>query len=451
MFVKSLQYSPTSCGNYISDSALISSNSRQSDFCTRLCLETDYTYSIGGVVCLLTLTYSNKCLPYAFNPETRDRFSCFSRADIRQFLNLLKVRMYRAGVSYKYFLCCEFGDNTKRPHYHLLGFLHDKTSIKIFLDTIREIWTYGIVFPAPYGNPYVASLLRSPRNGASYASKYVCKDVAFWSLPALKRYVEYINKQHDDNYISSLKDALPRIYESNGIGEIGLNQFSDFNKLLHDGLFNPLTKKFTKVPYYLMNKYLYRFIPSLDNRTGKNNKRLYDRVLKASYNDLCSYKLNIFNSYESKVNSLLSSAVSDFDYSKFDSLCDKLCDSLSIDKLKCVSYICRYSSFVRIYSASFAEQFFDFSDLFSFDVIREFLCLNADTQLRYSLDSVRASSGSFSTVFPDFQPVISLFDDCVNMLDDYFTFVSEKRISDLHASWALSRKLKKLNFDPKLC
>ena len=200
-----------------------------------------------------------------------------------------------------------------------------------------------------------------------------------------------------------------------------------------------------------MNKYLYRFIPSLDNRTGKNNKRLYDRVLKASYNDLCSYKLNLFNSYESKVNSLLSSSVSDFDYSKFDSLCDKLCDSLSIDKQKCVSYICRYSSFIRLYSASFAEQFFDFSDLFSFDVIREFLCLNADTQLRYSLDSVRASSGSFSTVFPDFQPVISLFDDCVNMLDDYFTFVSEKRISDLHASWALSRKLKKLNYDPKLC
>ncbi|AIN52143.1 replication initiator [Microviridae IME-16] len=186
MFIRSKQYYPVSSGNFISDSTLISSNSRQSDFCTRLCVETHHTYNIGGVVCLLTLTYSNDCLPYAINSATSERFPCFSRLDIRKFLNLLKVRMYRANVSYKYFLCCEFGDKTKRPHYHLLGFLHNKDHIKIFLDTIREIWSYGIVFPAPYGNPYAAAVLRSPRNGAAYASKYVCKDLSFWSLPALK-------------------------------------------------------------------------------------------------------------------------------------------------------------------------------------------------------------------------------------------------------------------------
>lgn len=451
MFVKSSQYASVCRGNFVTDSSLISSNSRQSDFCTRLCLETDYIYRLGGVVCLLTLTYSNSHLPYAFNPVTRERFSCFSRCHIRQFLNLLKVRMYRAGVSYKYFICCEYGDRTKRPHYHLLGFLHDKKTIKVFLDTVREIWCHGIVFPAPFGNPYEAAVLRSPRNGAAYASKYVCKDVSFWSLPALKRYVDYIAKQSDDDYISSLKDALPRLYESNGIGCVGLEQFSDFNKLLKDGLFNPLSKKFTKVPSYLMNKYLYDFVPAFDGRLGKKNKPLYDRVLKASYDDLFAYKMSVFNSYESKVKSLLAASVSDFDYQKFDSLLKFLSDSLSIDRERSVDYVCRYAQFVRLYSSCFSEQFFDFHDLFDFAVIREFVCLNADTACRFALSPVRSSAGSVVSVFIDFQDVVRVFDECVSMLDVFFTAVSERRISDMRKSWELSRKLKKLNFDPNLC
>lgn len=451
MFVKSSQYASVCRGNFVTDSSLISSNSRQSDFCTRLCLETDYTYRLGGVVCLLTLTYSNSHLPYAFNPVTRERFSCFSRSHIRQFLNLLKVRMYRAGVSYKYFICCEYGDRTKRPHYHLLGFLHDKKTIKVFLDTVREIWCHGIVFPAPFGNPYEAAVLRSPRNGAAYASKYVCKDVSFWSLPALKRYVDYIAKQSDDDYILSLKDALPRLYESNGIGCSGLDQFSDFGKILKGGLFNPLTKKFTKIPTYLLNKYLYDFVPAFNGRVGKKNKRLYDRVLRASYDDLFAYKMSVFNSYESKVRSLLAASVSDFDYRKFYSLLKSLSDSLSIDSEKSVSYVCRYASFVRLYSSSFAEQFFNIHDLFDFDVIKEFVCLNADTERRFALSPVRSSAGSVASVFTDYQDVFFCLDECVSMFDVFFTAVLERRISDMRSSWELSRKLKKLNFDPNLC
>lgn len=451
MFIRSKQYYPVSSGNYISDSILISSNSRQSDFCTRLCVETDYTYKLGGVVCLLTLTYNNACLPYAVNPATSERFSCFSRSDIRKFLNLLKVRMFRSNVSYKYFLCCEFGGTTKRPHYHLLGFLHNKDHIKIFLDTIREIWSYGIVFPAPYGNPYTAAVLRSPRNGAAYASKYVCKDLSFWSLPALKRYVDFINKQTDFDYISKLKDALPRLYESNGVGEVGLSQFSDFPKLLKNGFFNPLTKKFTRIPNYLINKYLYYFAPALDGRVGIRGNKLYDRFLKASSDDLCAYKLSIYNTYLSKVNSLLNSSVSSFDFQKFNSILAKVTDKLRIDNSLSVSYLCRYVSFVRMYSSSFAEQFFDFKDLFDYDVIREYITLNADTSLRFSLNSNRCMSGSFSSVFFDYQDVISSLDTLTSMLDTYFTSASEKRISDLHEAWALSRNLKKLKYDTKLC
>lgn len=451
MFIRSKQYYPVSAGNYISDSTLISSNVRQSDFCTRLCIETDYTYKLGGVVCLLTLTYNNACLPYAVNPATSEKFPCFSRADIRQFLNLLKVRMYRANVSYKYFLCCEFGDKTKRPHYHLLGFLHNKEHIKIFLDTIREIWCYGIIFPAPYGNPYAAAILRSPRNGAAYASKYVCKDLSFWSLPCLKRYIDFINKQTDFDYISKLKDALPRLYESNGIGEVGLSQFSDFNKLLKDGFFNPLTKKFTKIPNYLINKYLYSFAPALDGRVGIRGNKLYDRFLKASSDDLCAYKLSIHDSYVSKVNSLLASSVSSFEFQKFNSILANVTDKLRIDNSLSVSYLCRYISFVRMYSSSFAEQFFEFKDLFDYEVIREYIKLNADTALRYSLMPTRCYSGSVSSIFPEYQEVISSFDTLAYMLDMYFTSASEKRISEQHEAWALSRKLKKAKYDTKLC
>ena len=104
-----------------------------------------------------------------------------------------------------------------------------------------------------------------------------------------------------------------------------------------------------------------------------------------------------------------------------------------------------------MYSSSFAEQFFDFKDLFDYDVIREYITLNADTALRYSLMPARCYSGSFSSIFPEYQEVISLLDTLASMLDTYFTSSSEKRISDQREAWALSRKLKKLKYDTKLC
>nr|DAK43072.1 MAG TPA: hypothetical protein [Microviridae sp.] len=201
----------------------------------------------------------------------------------------------------------------------------------------------------------------------------------------------------------------------------------------------------------MINKYLYSFAPALDGRLGIRGNKLYDRFLKASADDLCAYKLSIHDSYVSKVNSLLNSSVSSFDFHKFNSILAKVTDKLHIDNSLSVSYLCRYISFVRMFSSSFAEQFFDFKDLFDYDVIREYITLNADTLRRYTLMSSRCYSGSVSSIFPECQEVISSLDTLAYMLDTYFTSASEKRISDQHEAWALSRKLKKLKFDTKLC
>ena len=89
--------------------------------------------------------------------------------------------------------------------------------------------------------------------------------------------------------------------------------------------------------------------------------------------------------------------------------------------------------------------------MFEYDVILEYITLNADTLRRYTLMSYRCFSGSVSSVFPEYQEVISSLDTLASMLDTYFSSASEKRISDQHEAWALSRKLKKLKYDTKLC
>lgn len=100
-----------------------------------------------GNIMMLTLTYNNKYLPIAVNPVNGQRVPVFSRNHVKTFLNRLKVRFSRYFKgNYKYFLCMEYGKDTKRQHYHVLFLFLIKLIIRNSLTLFVNFGFMDILF-----------------------------------------------------------------------------------------------------------------------------------------------------------------------------------------------------------------------------------------------------------------------------------------------------------------
>lgn len=243
-------------------------------------------YQTGGRCIFLTFTYNNDNLPYYEDKQAGFRFVCFNRDHVLQFLNVLKVNAYRrfGPSSYKYFFTSEYGKDTRRPHYHCLFFLSAGVDKKDFTELCRSLWQYGFMFPKYNGKTWVDNYnrpcdveIRSLYGGACYVSKYVCKDLSYFSLPEVDYYIS--DKKHYDN----IKPYLPKHWQSNKLGFSALDEFEnkDFEKVLKEGIFNPLKGENVPLPRYVINKLLYKNVKTKDDylRLSKDGKPLYDREL----------------------------------------------------------------------------------------------------------------------------------------------------------------------------
>ena len=125
----------------------------------------------------LTLTYTEENLPAdgSLSPD-----------DHSEFVNKLKLRLWRKGLKMRYYMCGEYGEKLERPHFHYLIFGYDfpdkyhwKThrGEKYFRSPeLEAIWTYG------------QSLIgRVTVESAGYTARYVLKKHTGKS--AVKHYV----------------------------------------------------------------------------------------------------------------------------------------------------------------------------------------------------------------------------------------------------------------------
>lgn len=113
----------------------------------------------------LTLTYDERNLPSdgSLYPE-----------DHKEFINKLKLRLWRKGKKMRYYMCGEYGEKFQRPHYHYLIFGYDFPDKKIHREyrgekyytseELQKLWTYG------------HSLIgRVTVESAAYCARYVMK------------------------------------------------------------------------------------------------------------------------------------------------------------------------------------------------------------------------------------------------------------------------------------
>lgn len=271
-------------------------NSKKQEWQTRIAFELSALYKRGGRAVFLTFTYNNACLPiYRDKKYVVDgkpfEVPCFNHKDVLTFLNRLKVESYKrfGSYSYKYFMCSEFGKNTKRPHYHAIFFLQPTVNWSEFVKICRAKWSYGFMFPKfdKKRGVFVDSKGLSLGNGkpcisalggcSKYVSKYITKDMSYYGRKDIQLYLS------DKSNKVRMSKFLPKHWQSNNLGisvidEINLFDENSVKQALSDGVCNPLTFKVVPFPKYAIDKLMYKNVLS-PRVSEKTNKPLYDRVL----------------------------------------------------------------------------------------------------------------------------------------------------------------------------
>lgn len=180
----------------------------------------------------LTLTFSDDHLPEDYSVRVRD-------------LQLFNKRLRKLMGPFRFFGCGEYGDETLRPHYHVLVFGHDfYQDRKLIKETdFGPLYTSELASRAwPFGNIWIGSVTYK---SASYVAGYVVKKIG--GDQAATHYL----RAHPNGTIHQVQPEFATQSRRPGIGSTWFDRFksdafpSDF--LVVDGQQVP-------VPGYYANK-----------------------------------------------------------------------------------------------------------------------------------------------------------------------------------------------------
>lgn len=292
----------------------------QNSWVTRLGFDLKDLYSRGGVAVFLTFTYNNECLPWSnFGFTNEKRIPVFQRKDELNFLNELKVYVHRkyGKGSYKYFFCAEYGKFTKRPHYHGLFMLEPHVDPTWFAEKCRQLWDFGFMFPRRKGDRYVDNngatssvTLRNLQGACKYVSKYITKDIDYYDLPLVKKYVEMRHLLKDEER-KFYNDLLPKHLQSKGIGSSLLKSRvtpSLLYQWVKNGIYNPTTCKVDQLPRYYVEKLCFfhhriivdgmaKVLRSLNHDYYDVVKSVHEQSFQARINQVNNFFLNLDFNY----------------------------------------------------------------------------------------------------------------------------------------------------------
>lgn len=113
--------------------------SKQLEYAIRGYYEYKECVDDGGFVYWDTLTYNDNYLPSFLG------FPCFSKDDIQKYFKRLRRQLdFKFNIpssALRYFLTCEYGSQHKRPHYHVIFFVHsNKISCSDFHQLLVTCW-----------------------------------------------------------------------------------------------------------------------------------------------------------------------------------------------------------------------------------------------------------------------------------------------------------------------
>lgn len=450
-------------------------DSQQADWERRLSFEIYSLYKRLGHAVFLTLTFDDDSLPYMRFPQRDASLSrpvpCFDNELVKAFLLELKKSMlcrYGKG-SYKYFIAEEFGKTTQRPHLHLLAFLESNVDMKDFYFLVDSAWLHGFIFPKydPRVDDFVkydkvkccmvhADIeLMDRAASAKYISKYITKDLSFYSIPEISNFMSFYYpyiKEHglytfdkrsrkkvfrclspeqvkqqklaNNAELSKWRRYLPKHFQSNFIGYSILDNISSVVDAFDNGVLDPLSKRIVPLPRYAKNKILFKSVLS-DRVSDLNGKLLYDRFLSpigekylyAIFKNRIGKMSIKFREFLSRRGSIagycqrLNKSYQDF-CSSFDSLKSKFSNIYdSLASVYCGSRFINHN--LRSHQEAVG------SDMNIYDPVQlaRLYVLNKHTRLHKFFDNIQPVVDTFSNSFnPLFSDVKSFLRDLVSLM-----------------------------------
>lgn len=140
---------------------------------TRLYYEWQECKQDRGFCINITLTYRED---HILRLDAGNHTYCvFNVKDVQNYIK--RIRKYFSDknrpISLRYFVAMELGENTHRPHYHALFFVHSPNCcVSEFASVARDKWSHGFTRHGKYG-----ALVKNAA-ALNYAAKYVAKSVA---------------------------------------------------------------------------------------------------------------------------------------------------------------------------------------------------------------------------------------------------------------------------------
>lgn len=175
---------------------------RTQEWATRILHEASY-YKTNT---FLTLTYNDEYLP---------KEGSLSIEEVQLYVKRLRSRLGERQI--KYYAAGEYGDENKRPHYHLILM---NVGMKKDFEVMDKAWSKGFIYVRPvtaetvrYVTAYVQKKLSGPKAKEEYGGKQPPFNVMSKSIG--KRWamenIEYLNK-YKGITVKGKKVGIPRYY-----------------------------------------------------------------------------------------------------------------------------------------------------------------------------------------------------------------------------------------------
>lgn len=257
------------------------------DWANRCLMEMEY----HNYTWFVTLTYDDEHVPVHWYSDLDTGEAHFSLSCQYRDVQLFFKRLRRAGYTYRYFGCSDYGTSTMRPHYHIILFglsipdlkpyYQDNPTYRYYTsDTITNIWHNGDVIIG-YAN----------RSTCLYTSKYILnKDYGAHTI-----YDDY--HMEPPRTFMSLKPAIGRQYYDDHPGLLDTKYFhlktADGGVRVYPPQYfrelDKLADPFTSFDNSLTNSS--KIVNKIQNKL-RNTDITYDELLQVEENHIINYKNN---------------------------------------------------------------------------------------------------------------------------------------------------------------
>lgn len=328
-----------------------------------------------------TMTYNDENLPHfpqiLLNEEGKKYYEdkllpqCFSKSHVRDFHTSLRHWLEENGAKdekkYKWITCAEYGEHTKRCHYHTLLCVPSFVDKEELFAKVNELWTEkGFIFPKyidggydKYGYFHKPFVVENLAKAAGYVSKYISKDIAFEESIDRNLFKKQIVIESTDKFIQKkihyrtanitryvvvpnpnpvsrkvairLTDYTCFHLQSRSLGSTFADKLTNDEKIsfIQNGYFFDGDDFCNHVPKYMLTRFLFEnYYLKLDDKRlcrrtpteffKDNYEKIFENKVKLMSEKLENFQYN----YHPRLARFFDKKIIDY----FDSLCVRYCD-----------------------------------------------------------------------------------------------------------------------------